>query len=538
MEADDKWFTKALRTTLIVLFTLQLVSTLERQVFDFLGYMWAPIIGNFFQIIVVILGIFGACNFYRSFIVVSAEEGGRRIPPEDSVVGCILQYYYVEVIHAGVQCLLSLGGFVASCICIYSFIEGDDPSKYPQCSGTSPTDLCRSGRMTDSPLLPFSAELMSGCALNFTSGRAEREAGNEDRKGNWLSFSLLSRLSENTACSRQANRRRRKKKGRNQLDSSLVHSPYLSRLHSPLPSLPHIAFPLSSIPPSRQCNPPDSDTSQSPSSLRKACGLSFSSNHMHRTNIGSTRRNHLDSHPTGDHSLITLTPPSRRYLGPSQQIQNLMNAFSSSSSSPSPAITRPQLSPTLTHNNPLPQPPRTHRHQYVSASSNHKACSSFFSFQVNASQLDNQNDPFLFKDIQTSFLHRGQSQENFECRGRAGHSSGYKFEDQPTWWQDGADRDWVDSGHGSRRKFPNFRHFNRGDMTRSQLNPLSPRHHQSKGSRVSRVDSWLSEDEGEDDVFFSSQEMEGLKLNETAGKNFRIGGSDTDEDVWVLQTEL
>lgn len=192
MEADDKWFTKALRTTLIVLFSLQLVSTLERQVFDFLGYMWAPIIGNFFQIIVVILGIFGACNFYRSFIVVyatwnllwlgwnifviclylevgilnrdreryiltigteskswwlehgigcevnqsswveddgmdNAEEGGRRIPPEDSVVGCILQYYYVEVIHAGVQCLLSLGGFVASCFCIYSFIEVDDP---------------------------------------------------------------------------------------------------------------------------------------------------------------------------------------------------------------------------------------------------------------------------------------------------------------------------------------------------------------------------------------------------------------------------
>ncbi|XP_005113118.1 sodium/potassium-transporting ATPase subunit beta-1-interacting protein [Aplysia californica] len=190
MESDDKCLTKALRTTLIVLFTLQLVSTVERQVFDFLGYMWAPIIGNFFQIIVVILGIFGAWNFYKSFIVVYATwsllwlgwnifviclylevgilnrnreryiltigtdskswwlehgigceiantswmdeeeevyDSGRRIPPESSVVGCILQYYYVEVIHAAVQCFLSLAGFVASCVSIYSFMEEDDP---------------------------------------------------------------------------------------------------------------------------------------------------------------------------------------------------------------------------------------------------------------------------------------------------------------------------------------------------------------------------------------------------------------------------
>ncbi|KAH9492621.1 Sodium/potassium-transporting ATPase subunit beta-1-interacting protein 3 [Bulinus truncatus] len=189
MQTAGKCLTKALRTTLVVLFVLQLLSTVERQVFDFLGYMWAPIIGNFFQIIVVILGIFGACNFYRSFIVIYATwnllwlgwnifviclylevgilnrnqgryiltigteskswwlehgigcevtnssweedvieiESGRKIPPESFVVGCILQYYYVEVIHAAIQCLLSLGGFIASCICIYSFIEEDDP---------------------------------------------------------------------------------------------------------------------------------------------------------------------------------------------------------------------------------------------------------------------------------------------------------------------------------------------------------------------------------------------------------------------------
>ena len=45
------------------------LSTVERQVFDFLGYMWAPIIGNFFQIIAVIFGLFGACQHYRSFLI-------------------------------------------------------------------------------------------------------------------------------------------------------------------------------------------------------------------------------------------------------------------------------------------------------------------------------------------------------------------------------------------------------------------------------------------------------------------------------------
>lgn len=32
----------------------------------------------------------------------------RLIPPEEVVEGCLLDYYYVEVIHAGVQCLLAV----------------------------------------------------------------------------------------------------------------------------------------------------------------------------------------------------------------------------------------------------------------------------------------------------------------------------------------------------------------------------------------------------------------------------------------------
>ena len=41
------------------------VAALERQIFDFLGYQWAPILANFLHIMAVILGIFGTVQ-YRS----------------------------------------------------------------------------------------------------------------------------------------------------------------------------------------------------------------------------------------------------------------------------------------------------------------------------------------------------------------------------------------------------------------------------------------------------------------------------------------
>ncbi|XP_031697458.1 sodium/potassium-transporting ATPase subunit beta-1-interacting protein 4-like, partial [Anarrhichthys ocellatus] len=46
------------------------VLALERQVFDFLGYQWAPILANFFHIIMVILGLFGTIQYRPRYIVV------------------------------------------------------------------------------------------------------------------------------------------------------------------------------------------------------------------------------------------------------------------------------------------------------------------------------------------------------------------------------------------------------------------------------------------------------------------------------------
>lgn len=200
----EKYLMRVIRTTLFTVFICQLVSTVERQVFDFLGYMWAPIIGNFFQIIAVILGLFGACQHYRSFILMyvvwsllwlgwnifviclymevgilnrnreryiltmgteskswwlehgvgcmvtnqswqvtahEAAKASRPIPPEEFVQGCVLHYYYVEVIHAAVQVLLALVGLVVACVILHAYLEQEDAYDFYTNPHPNPADF-------------------------------------------------------------------------------------------------------------------------------------------------------------------------------------------------------------------------------------------------------------------------------------------------------------------------------------------------------------------------------------------------------------
>ncbi|XP_071440667.1 sodium/potassium-transporting ATPase subunit beta-1-interacting protein 4 [Hetaerina americana] len=57
------------RHFLLVILVLQMVATIERQVFDFLGFMWAPILANFFQMVFVIFGFFGAYQYRSKYII-------------------------------------------------------------------------------------------------------------------------------------------------------------------------------------------------------------------------------------------------------------------------------------------------------------------------------------------------------------------------------------------------------------------------------------------------------------------------------------
>ncbi|XP_008841478.1 sodium/potassium-transporting ATPase subunit beta-1-interacting protein 4 isoform X1 [Nannospalax galili] len=170
------------RCTLLALCTLQLVTALERQVFDFLGYQWAPILANFIHIIMVILGLFGTIQYRPRYIVVYAvwaavwvtwnvfiicfylEVGGLskdselltfnlsrhrswweehgpgclheaastadlKVLREQSLMvgtGCALSHSYVEALHSGLQILLALLGFIYGCYVVSMFMEEED----------------------------------------------------------------------------------------------------------------------------------------------------------------------------------------------------------------------------------------------------------------------------------------------------------------------------------------------------------------------------------------------------------------------------
>ncbi|MFT7802969.1 sodium/potassium-transporting ATPase subunit beta-1-interacting protein 2 [Arapaima gigas] len=163
-------------------FLLQ-VTILERQIFDFLGYQWAPILTNFVHILTVILGLFGTVQFRPRYVTGYAvwlvlwvtwnvfiicfylevgdlskdtdlimtfnismhrswwmENGpGCRVTPvtpppswapEDhryiSISGCLLEYQYVEVAHSSLQIILALAGFIYACYVVKLISEEED----------------------------------------------------------------------------------------------------------------------------------------------------------------------------------------------------------------------------------------------------------------------------------------------------------------------------------------------------------------------------------------------------------------------------
>uniref|UniRef100_A0A3Q2SQX6 Sodium/potassium-transporting ATPase subunit beta-1-interacting protein n=1 Tax=Fundulus heteroclitus TaxID=8078 RepID=A0A3Q2SQX6_FUNHE len=154
-------------TTLLCIFPKWFVLALERQVFDFLGYQWAPILANFFHIIIVILGLFGTIQYRPRYIVVVSKtnwkvtviesnlltfnisahhswwsEHGpgcvRREMPQApgvrtteshsyiTVMGCFMDYQYIEVMHSSVQILVALLGFVYACYVVSAITEEED----------------------------------------------------------------------------------------------------------------------------------------------------------------------------------------------------------------------------------------------------------------------------------------------------------------------------------------------------------------------------------------------------------------------------
>ncbi|XP_029476992.1 sodium/potassium-transporting ATPase subunit beta-1-interacting protein 4-like isoform X1 [Oncorhynchus nerka] len=143
------------RCMLIFLCTLQVMTALERQAFDFLGYQWAPIMVNFLQIIMVILGLFGTIQYRPRYVVLESDllslgvsshlswwkDNGPGCDDRDLpatrwqsmespeliyALGCWLEYQYIEVLHCIIQLLISLLGFVYACYMVSTFTEEED----------------------------------------------------------------------------------------------------------------------------------------------------------------------------------------------------------------------------------------------------------------------------------------------------------------------------------------------------------------------------------------------------------------------------
>uniref|UniRef100_A0AAV2M0D2 Sodium/potassium-transporting ATPase subunit beta-1-interacting protein n=1 Tax=Knipowitschia caucasica TaxID=637954 RepID=A0AAV2M0D2_KNICA len=170
------------RCMLIALCCLQLVTAMERQVLDYLGYQWAPIMVNFFQIVMVILGLFGAIQYRSRYVVMYLlwtllwlgwnvfvcclylDLGGlskesevltlglsshrswwaentpgcesesqlvssswsQQQDPELMVLLCWFQYQHIEILHCCLQLLVSLLGFVYACYVVHIFADDND----------------------------------------------------------------------------------------------------------------------------------------------------------------------------------------------------------------------------------------------------------------------------------------------------------------------------------------------------------------------------------------------------------------------------
>ncbi|XP_063870788.1 sodium/potassium-transporting ATPase subunit beta-1-interacting protein-like isoform X2 [Scylla paramamosain] len=235
------------RCFLLTICILQIISTAERQVFDFLGYMWLPIIANFFNFILVIFGFFGAYQYKTKYVIIylawelvwlgwnvfvicfylnvgvlensrdwlnfgtgSASWwevngiGCRAVYPTNlttldplrpmrplRVHDCLVDYQYVETIHAGVQCGFAVLGLCAAIYLIKVFAEEDDSCKTksrptsiysveysPQREGSESPDLGLEDSPYQQPMTPRRVKRQS---RHRASGRSQTRSNSSSQ---------------------------------------------------------------------------------------------------------------------------------------------------------------------------------------------------------------------------------------------------------------------------------------------------------------------------------------------------------------------
>ncbi|XP_061610547.1 sodium/potassium-transporting ATPase subunit beta-1-interacting protein 2 isoform X3 [Phyllopteryx taeniolatus] len=104
------------RCTLAFICGMQLVSVFERQIIDFLGYQWAPILTNFLHIIVVILGLFGTIQFRPRYVTGYAAW----------LVIWMTWNVFIICFYLEVGELSKLAGFIYACYVVKLISEEED----------------------------------------------------------------------------------------------------------------------------------------------------------------------------------------------------------------------------------------------------------------------------------------------------------------------------------------------------------------------------------------------------------------------------
>ncbi|XP_030627771.1 sodium/potassium-transporting ATPase subunit beta-1-interacting protein 2 isoform X2 [Chanos chanos] len=104
------------RCTLAFICGIQLISILERQIFDFLGYQWAPILTNFMHIITVILGLFGTVQFRPRYVTGYAAW----------MVLWVSWNVFIICFYLEVGDLSKLAGFIYACYVVKLISEEED----------------------------------------------------------------------------------------------------------------------------------------------------------------------------------------------------------------------------------------------------------------------------------------------------------------------------------------------------------------------------------------------------------------------------
>uniref|UniRef100_A0A672RPE1 Sodium/potassium-transporting ATPase subunit beta-1-interacting protein n=1 Tax=Sinocyclocheilus grahami TaxID=75366 RepID=A0A672RPE1_SINGR len=173
------------RCTLVVICCLQLVAALQRQVFDFLGYQWAPILANFLHIMAVILGVFGTVQIRSKYLILVGQKSMfvfTHILHLQMKMFCYLHCLYMSRMHVChfqyAVWLVVWVGWNSFIICFY--LEVGHLSQDKDFLMTFNTSLHRSWWMEngpgclvtpvpDSPLAPQDHHVItvSGCLLDY-----------------------------------------------------------------------------------------------------------------------------------------------------------------------------------------------------------------------------------------------------------------------------------------------------------------------------------------------------------------------------------